>query len=77
MPMLEAYLKNLKKLTALDSLRAVSEIAVGSGTVSPEKQKELLSSWEEDADLPKRKIRISKEGPEFLGAMGINVEVRR
>lgn len=78
MPVLENYLRSTVKLKAIDNLNDVMVGAVGSGSLEKEVAESTIKEWEEQAGIKrkKKKVRVSKDGPELLGSMGIAVEVR-
>ena len=47
---IEAYAAELPKLEAHESLRRMTEIAVGTGSVKPEESRRIVRSWEGQAD---------------------------
>ena len=48
--LIEAYVAEIPKLEAYESLRRMTEIAVGTGSVKPEESRRIVRSWEGQVD---------------------------
>jgi putative NADH-flavin reductase len=71
-PLLQAYVRELPKLEARDSLRRVTEIALGTGSLKADEQRRVLTEWELAAGYePER--RSQAQMLLQLQAMGLEV----
>lgn len=78
LPVLEGYAAQLPQLEAAASLRRVTEVAVGSGTLTKHEQRRLLGSWRRAAAHGPRRVaapRRLEERLELARYAGIRVEV--
>ena len=64
-------------LTAEESLRRVTEIAVGTASVKKEESSRIMRQWQRDADRKKERHVLSlRRDKGVIEAMGIKVEIR-
>lgn len=57
LPLFQAYTVMMPRLMARESLRRTAETGVGSGSLQPERSKEILRDWSRDAETESQKTR--------------------
>lgn len=71
MRLLEGFSENLGKMKAERSLRAITELGVGMGTLK--QREEIVREWRQDAGIRGRRISSVGEVAAFAGAVGFQV----
>jgi hypothetical protein len=74
-PLLIAYVRELPRLTAAESLRRAAEIGLGTGSLEQREARRLQSEWERETTGAPRRQRLESpaELHALMNAIGVQV----